>query len=105
MVALDEEDLRAVQLSANLLRAVSEFEREIAEKIHVIFHRNVTVPVVDEHLVMRFDIRKRPLCVTDDVRVGKMRVRDEPGILHGNKTNRFSLPQQDAVATLTPRAS
>ena len=82
MVALDEENLRAMQLPANLLRAVPEFEREIAQKIHVIFSRNVTIPVVDEHLVMRFDIGERSLGVANDVRMGKVGVSYEPGILH-----------------------
>jgi hypothetical protein len=88
MVALDEENLRAMQLPANFLRPVPEFEGEIAQKIHVIFVRNVTIPVVDEHLVMRFDIRKRSLGIANDVRMGKVRVGDEPAIFHKSNADR-----------------
>jgi hypothetical protein len=69
VVSLNEEDLRAMQFSAYFLCAVSKLESEVAQKIDIVSLRDMAIPIVDECLVMRFNIRERPPGVADDVRV------------------------------------
>ncbi len=88
MIALDKEYLRAMQLSADFLCTVPKFECEVAEKIDIVSLRDMAIPIVDECLVMRFNIRERPPGVADDVRVRKVRVGDEPAIFHKSEAER-----------------
>jgi len=83
MVSLNEEELRAMQSSANFQRAIPEFEREVAEEINVVPKRNMTILVLNDDLIVRINIRKCSFGVPDDVRVGKVVVSNEPSAFRG----------------------
>jgi hypothetical protein len=82
VVSLNEKDLRAVQFPAYFLCAVSKLESEVAQKIHVIALPDMPIPVVDQHLVMGLNIRKWSFGIANDIRMGEMRVRNEPCAFH-----------------------